>query len=188
MRKLFRIFCLLLVLLILPLPVLADDGQELCSHTVTQWEDSGETHTALCTLCGSTLSKPHEYPDFWKVSAAAHMKECLICGHITDDAAHTLPEGWEADASGHYRLCTVCQSGGQSQAHSFGKAELVFRTGRQEQTCTVCGYLHATNPPVLKALRIIFLCLAGAAALTAATVFTVRFIKKKKSKKANSRS
>ena len=164
-----------------------------CSHTYTRWKPAEDSHSTACTVCGYVITTAHEYPDFWTVNNRRHMKECLLCGQITDVASHIWPENWEGEASGHYRLCTVCQTGGQSQDHSFGKAKLVkwpllYRTGRREQTCTVCGYLHAQTVPPLKTLRIVLFCLAGAALLTAATVCTGRFIKKKKSKKENSQS
>ncbi len=164
-----------------------------CSHTFEHWKPAEDSHTTTCTVCGHVITDAHEFPDFWTVNARRHMKECLLCGQVSEVASHSWPETWEQDASGHYRLCTVCQSGGQSQDHSFTKPKLVrwpllFRTGRQEQTCTVCGYLHAVEVPPLKTLRIVLFCIAGAAALAAAAVFTVRFIKKKQSKKENSQS
>ena len=186
MRKLIcLLFCMLFLLT--PLQAAAE-----CRHTFSAWEDKGDSHSAVCTLCGETVQAQHEYEEYWMVDAESHSHRCLYCSHTTASEAHTWPENWEGEASGHYRLCTVCQTGGQSQDHSFGKATLVkwpllFRKGRKEQTCTVCGYLHAQVVPPLKTLRIVLFCLAGAALLTAATVFTVRFIKKKKSKKENSR-
>ena len=194
MPKLFRFICFVLVLLLLPLCVLAAEEEAECAHIVSAWEKvDGDTHTAVCTLCGSTVSKSHEYSDFWKVTATEHSRECYLCGHTAEAAAHSWPDSWEGDEVNHVRLCTVCQVGGESQDHIFGKAELVkwpllFRTGRREQTCTICGYLHAVAVPPLKTLRIVLFCLLGAALLTTATVFTVRFIKKKQSKKESSRS
>ena len=190
MKHLLRIICCLAVVCLLSPAALADTS---CAHSFAGWEDSGETHRAACTLCGETVEAAHTYEEYWTVDGEAHSHRCVYCGHAAEAEAHTWPEAWEADASGHYRLCTVCHTGGQSQDHSFGEAELVkwpllYRTGRREQTCTVCGYRYGEAVPPLKTLRIVLFCLLGTAVLTAATVFTIRIIKNKRSQKENSRS
>ena len=181
MRKLI---CLLACLLFLLTPLQAAATE--CPHTFSAWEDTGDIHTATCTLCGEVIQQDHRYEEFWSTTAQEHMHKCALCGHTTDVQPHTWPEAWEGDSVNHIRLCSVCQVAGQSQAHTYTDAKLVrwpllYRSGRREQTCTVCGYLHAKTVPPLKTLRIVLFCLAGAAALTAATLFTIRFIKKKRS-------
>lgn len=187
MRKLIcLLFCLLFLLI--PLQVSATETKD-CSHTFSAWLDDGETHSATCTLCGTVVVASHTYEEYWTVDIDRHMHLCVYCGHIGMAQAHTWPDTWEGDGNGHSHLCTICQSAGQNQVHTFTESKLVrwpllYRTGRREQTCTVCGYLHAETVPPLKTLRIVLFCIAGTAALTTATLFTIRFIKKKRSQQS----
>ena len=184
MRKLIcLLFCLLFLLT--PLQAAATETEE-CRHTFSAWEDNGNSHSATCTLCGAVVEAEHTYEEYWTVDAESHTHRCLYCSHTSESQAHTWPETWEGDGSGHFRLCTVCQSAGQSQDHTLTEAKLVrwpllYRKGRKEQTCTVCGYLYAETVAPLKTLRIVLFCVAGVAVLTAATLFTIRFIKYKRS-------
>ena len=186
MPKLFRFFCFSLVLLLLPLCVLAAEEDTECVHIVSAWEAADETtHTAVCTLCGDTVVKVHEYSEYWKVTATEHRKECLVCGYTTEAAAHTLPDTWEGDEVNHIRLCTVCQVGGESRDHLWDKGETLrpaglFRDGQRRFTCSVCGFARTERLPAHRTLGIILVSVMGTAVLAAAVFFILRMTKKKR--------
>lgn len=186
MPKLLRLFCLLTVLLVLPLPVLAAGEADECSHTYAGWAQlDGESHTAACTLCGKTVTAAHAYEEFWSTTASEHTHKCGLCGYTAEGQAHSWPDAWEGDALSHIRLCTVCQVAGQSREHSWDAGKTLrmaglFRSGKRQYTCTVCSYVRTDSLPAHKALGIVLVSVLGTAALAAAVFFILRAIKKKR--------
>lgn len=93
MAKLLRIFCLLIVLLLLPLPALAADVQ---AHTWPEnWEGDSVNHIRLCTVCQMAgESRDHSW-DGGKTMRIAGLftngsrhLTCTVCGYVRTD---TLP-------------------------------------------------------------------------------------------------
>ena len=68
-----------------------------CRHEYTPWEDQGDYHEKVCTICGDVQTDDHSMSDWQQGTAEGHEKVCASCGKTIVEG-HSYRQG----------VCSVC--------------------------------------------------------------------------------
>lgn len=108
---------------------------EKCFEHDWEYTNNGDTHTAMCKLCGKAEAAAHSYDTLQSTDAENHTFACA-CGATTTEK-HTLTCTPNADGLTHSGKCSVCGYAAAAESHSFDK------TDEYGKKCECGAYLAA---------------------------------------------
>ena len=152
-RFLKTALCLLLVFAMLPVPVFAEEAEEIpetpeteiCTHTLTAVEAREATCTAegnnayyTCADCGKAFKDEEG------------TTETTVEAETLPKADHVFAESWTADADNHWHKCENCDEVADKTAHEFqwviDQEATDEADGIKHEACA-CGYKRNENTP-----------------------------------------
>ena len=105
------------------------------------------THAPQCAVCGIYLTPPKGHT--WEEATCRAPKTCTECGETEGEAlSHTYANACDAD-------CDECGSVRTPAEHAYGDWTVVAEAtkkaeGKQERSCSVCGYTVSESIPALE--------------------------------------
>ena len=109
---------------------------EKCFEHDWGYTNNGDTHTAMCKLCGKAeAAESHKYDSWAPTDANTHTGTCA-CG-ATKTEGHTLTCTPNADGLTHSTKCSVCGYTAAAESHDFNQ------TDNYGKKCACGAYLAA---------------------------------------------
>ena len=109
---------------------------EKCFEHDWEYTNNGDTHTAMCKLCGKAeAAESHKYDSWAPTDANTHTGTCA-CG-ATKTEGHTLTCTPNADGLTHSTKCSVCGYTAAAESHDFNQ------TDNYGKKCACGAYLAA---------------------------------------------
>ena len=109
---------------------------EKCFEHDWGYTNNGDTHTAMCKLCGKAeAAESHKYDSWAPTDANIHTGTCA-CG-ATKTEGHTLTCTPNADGLTHSTKCSVCGHTAAAESHDFNQ------TDNYGKKCACGAYLAA---------------------------------------------
>ena len=95
---------------------------EKCFEHDWEYKNNGDTHTAMCKLCGKAeAAESHKYDSWAPTDANTHTGKC-VCGAESTEQ-HTLTCTPNADGLTHSTKCSVCGYTAAVERHNFDKTD-----------------------------------------------------------------
>ena len=109
---------------------------EKCFEHDWEYKNNGDTHTAMCKLCGKAeAAESHKYDSWAPTNANIHTGTCACGATKTED--HTLTCTPNADGLTHSTKCSVCGYTAAAESHDFNQ------TDNYGKKCACGAYLAA---------------------------------------------
>ena len=109
---------------------------EKCFEHDWGYTNNGDTHTAMCKLCGKAeAAESHKYDSWAPTNANTHTGTCACGATKTED--HTLTCTPNADGLTHSTKCSVCGYTAAAESHDFNQ------TDNYGKKCACGAYLAA---------------------------------------------
>ena len=109
---------------------------EKCFEHDWEYKNNGDTHTAMCKLCGKAeAAESHKYDSWAPTNANTHTGTCACGATKTED--HTLTCTPNADGLTHSTKCSVCGYTAAAESHDFNQ------TDNYGKKCACGAYLAA---------------------------------------------
>ena len=109
---------------------------EKCFEHDWGYTNNGDTHTAMCKLCGKAeAAESHKYDSWTPTNANTHTGTCACGATKTED--HTLTCTPNADGLTHSTKCSVCGYTAAAESHDFNQ------TDNYGKKCACGAYLAA---------------------------------------------